>query len=200
MPLVEVADMASEAVAKHLRSCDGFSFAVMAGKDRWDWPSPCPAWNAGRVVEHVIGFHDVLLLRPLHATRDRPKGDPVKRWAVTVLAISEILPRVDDNLVVPVPDAPAMDLARLLPMLTIDVLAHTWDLAKAVEAPVLVDPQLCVDAYRAARRSIFSWQESEMFGPSVPVSDDADPVTKLVALLGRDPGWTTSAGDAASVR
>ncbi len=179
--------MSGEAVTRHLRACDGFSFAVGKGTGRWDWPTPCTEWNARGIVEQVIGFHDVLLLRPLVAKPERPKGNPVARWAVTVPAIASVLLGAEGDLVVAVPNGPDMDLARLLPMLTTDVLTHTWDLAKAVGAPVLLDPELCVDAYAAARRS--GMQKSEMFGPSVPVPDDADPVTKLVALLGRDPDW-----------
>jgi uncharacterized protein (TIGR03086 family) len=141
------------------------------------------------VVEHVIGFHDVLLLRPLGAKPERPKDDPVARWAVTVPAISSALQGADDDLVVSPPSAPEMNLARLVPKLTTEVLVHTWDLAKAVAAPMTFDPDLCADAYDAARRNIVGIEKAGMYGPSVPVPDDADPVTKLVALLGRDPEW-----------
>ena len=33
------------------------------GDGRWDRPSPCADWDARGVVEHVIGFHEVLVLR-----------------------------------------------------------------------------------------------------------------------------------------
>jgi len=186
--------MSGDVIDRHLRACDGFSFAVGDGTERWDWPSPCTEWDAQGIVEHVIGFHDALLLRPLDAKPDRPKDDPVARWAVTVPAIANVLLGADDDLKISVSSGPGMELARLLPMLTTDVLVHTWDLAKAVGAPVLADPDLCADAYNIARRNILSFQKSEMFGPSVPVPDDADPVTKLVALLGRDPSWQAPGG------
>jgi uncharacterized protein (TIGR03086 family) len=186
--------MSGDVIDRHLRACDGFSFAVGNGTGRWDWPSPCTEWDARGVVEHVIGFHDVLLLRPLGAKPDRPKDDPMARWAVTVPAIASVLLGANDDLKVTVPDGPDMELARLVPMLTTDVLTHTWDLAKAVGAPVLADPDLCVDAYNVARRNIFSLQKSERFAPSVSVPEDADPVTKLVALLGRDPAWRAQGG------
>jgi hypothetical protein len=41
-------------------------------------------------LEHVIGFHDVLLLRPLDAKPQRPKGDPVGRWIATVRALDQL--------------------------------------------------------------------------------------------------------------
>jgi len=74
-------------------------------------------------------------------------------------------------------------------MLTTDVLVQTWDLTKALGSAVLPSPDLCAEAYDAARRSIVGIEKSGMYEPSVSVPDDADPVTKLVALLGRDPEW-----------
>jgi hypothetical protein len=35
------------------------------------------------VLEHVIGFHDVLLLRPLGLKPDRPRDDTQRRWELT---------------------------------------------------------------------------------------------------------------------
>jgi uncharacterized protein (TIGR03086 family) len=181
--------VANDAIARHMRACTGFSAAVVdIAEDDWSRPSPCPEWDARGVVEHVIGFHDVLLLRPLSAKPERPKGDPAVRWEVTVPAIASALQGAGDDLLVSVPGAPDMDLARLLPMLTTEVLLHTWDLAKAVGASVSLDAELCADAYEASRRNVENLQGS-MFGPPVPVAADADVVTKLVALLGRDPAW-----------
>ena len=40
--------------------------------ERWSAPTPCTEWTARDVVEHVIGFHDFLLLRPLGRARRTP--------------------------------------------------------------------------------------------------------------------------------
>jgi uncharacterized protein (TIGR03086 family) len=178
-----------DVIARHLRACDGFTAVVEGVGDHWSWPSPCPEWDARGVVEHVIGFHDVLLLRPLGAKPDRPKGDPTTRWAVTVPAIASVLHSAGDGLVLSVPGGADIDLVRLLPMLTTDVLTHTWDLAKAAGTPVSLDPELCMDAYQAVRHNVESLESTGMFGSPVPVPDDADVTTTLVALLGRDPAW-----------
>ena len=50
---------------RHRRVCKTFGDQVRAVSDQWQAPSPCSDWNARGVLEHVIGFHDVLLLRPL---------------------------------------------------------------------------------------------------------------------------------------
>lgn len=167
------------AVERHLRACDGFTSVVEQVGDGWGRPSPCTEWDARAVVEHVIGFHDVLVLRPAAAKPSRSRDDPVARWAVTVVALAPVLHREP-------PD--------ILPLLTTDVLVHTWDLAKAVGVPVDrkgdVDDDLWRPAYQRAVAHADSLAASGMYAPPVAVPGDPDPVTGLVALMGRDPGWT----------
>ena len=72
-------DSRREAVTdRHRRACVGFGAVVDRVGERWDRPSPCPEWDARGVLEHVIGFHDVLLLVPLGAKPDPPPG--TTRW------------------------------------------------------------------------------------------------------------------------
>ena len=161
----------------------------------WDNPSPCDEWDARGVVEHVIGFHDVLLLRPLGTKPARPRHDPKARWAVTVPAIMATLDQPPPHQRTTTGDPSPPDLERLLPMLTLDVLVHSWDLARAVGIDPRLDPELCQIAYQAVRSNEHRLRASGMFGPAVPVADDADPTILLVSFLGRDPAWKSSADE-----
>lgn len=171
------------AVERHLRACDGFTSVVETVGDGWERPSPCAEWDARAVLEHVIGFHDVLVLRPAAAKPSRPRDDPVARWAVTVAALAPVLRR---------------NPPEVLPFITTDVLVHTWDLAKAagvtLDGAGVLDLDLWRPAYEQALAHADSLAASGMYGPPVPVPGDGggepDPVTGLVALTGRDPGWT----------
>lgn len=133
---VQIADL-------HLAVCRRFSDAVGSGEGKWDRPTPCANWDARAVVEHVIGFHDVLLLRPLGLKSDRPRDDPRRRWDLTVDRLGEAFART-------VP-------TKLVPRLTRDVLVHTWDLARAVGADDRLDPGWCAtfsaDCPRISMRS-----------------------------------------------
>lgn len=139
------------------------------------------------MVEHVIGFHDVLVLRPLGAKPHRPKDDPSARWAVTVPALFSAL-RAGRAGRVGTPGG-ELDLDELLPMLTTDVLVHTWDLSRAVGLEVALDPSLCGAALDGARRSEDRLRSSGMFGPPLTVPEGSHVQTALIAFLGRDPSW-----------
>ncbi|HUC36754.1 MAG TPA: TIGR03086 family metal-binding protein [Acidimicrobiales bacterium] len=170
-----------EVVRDHRQACDGFTTAVLSAAGRWDAPSPCTEWDARGVLEHVIGFHDVLLLGPLEAKPDRPKDDPEARWAVTVDALFSTLSR---------PGVVDPKRESLLGVLTTDVLVHTWDLARAVRTEVTLDPRLCQIGLERALGHREQFEESDMFGPSVPVQQDARVQDRLLGFMGRDPRWS----------
>jgi hypothetical protein len=129
------------------------------------------------VLEHVIGFHDVLLLRPLGLKPNRPRDDPQVRWELTYRQLEKA---IVNGLV----DAP-----RLLPNLTRDVLVHTWDLARAVGADDRLDIQWCEQFYAALPDDALALSASGMFDQPVSLADQADVQSKLLARLGRNPRW-----------
>jgi len=180
--------MSDELVQRHQRACQGFGEVVVRVRNGWERRSPCPEWDARGVLEHVIGFHDVLLLRPLDAKPTRPKDDPIARWQVTVPAIFGVVEE-HWNDSVSLPGGTTLDLGALLPMLTTDVLVHTWDLAKAADVSVDLDPDLCEIVLAGARRREEGLRVSGMFEPAFDVPPDAPVADQLVAFLGRNPAW-----------
>ena len=176
-------------VANHRRACEGFSAVVVQGGGAWANPSPCREWDAEAVVEHVIGFHDVLLLGPTGAKPSRPKGDPVARWSVTVSAIDSAMETVASGTEAGRSGATELRLDTLLPMLTTDVMVHTWDLARAIDVDPQLDQLLCELSFQAALSHDEQLRASGMFGAAVPVPADADAGSRLVAFFGRDPEW-----------
>jgi uncharacterized protein (TIGR03086 family) len=187
--------MDARAGETHLAVCRQFGVTVAASNGKWHLRSPCDAWDARGVLEHVIGFHDVLLLRPLGLKPDRPRDDPRRRWELTFDRLRELLGREGSlERVVEVPavgrnQATQADAANLLPRLTRDVLVHTWDLARAVGADDRLDPIYCAMFFEQLPADADALNASGMFAPSVAVDDHSDVQTKLLARLGRDPQW-----------
>jgi uncharacterized protein (TIGR03086 family) len=168
------------AVDNHRRACAGFTDVVGAAAGTWEAPSPCAEWNARGVLEHVIGFHDVLVLRPLGAKPTRPKDDPAARWALTVEALFSALGSVE---------AVTPERVSLLEALTTEVLVHTWDIAKAVGFDVTLDEELCARGRIGALVNRDKLEASGIFGPPVSVPEHASAQDRLLGLLGRDPAW-----------
>ena len=190
-----------EIAVRHLRACRRFGQAVAAGSGRWSAPSPCTEWDARAVVEHVIGFHDVLLLRPMGAKPERPKGDPAERWQLTLAALVSLFgrPGLFDGPI----DVPAVgnnpptriQAAPLVGLLSQDVLIHTWDLARAVGADDRLDPDLCAYFSDRLPADPTAQARSGMFAPPLDPPPGADPQVMLLSRLGRDVDWQAPAGD-----
>jgi uncharacterized protein (TIGR03083 family) len=170
----------SEAISSYRDACRGFSTVVAQAEGRWRRPSPCSDWDAGGVVEHVIGVHDELLLGPLGLTPERPAADPAARWTLTVNAINSAMDQATH---------PGIDLDRLSPALTGEVLIHTWDLAKAIGVDPHLDVQLCQASLEFLQSNEDQVRSSGLFGSEVMVPTNADPATQLVAFSGRDVEW-----------
>jgi uncharacterized protein (TIGR03086 family) len=181
---------------RHLAVCQRFGESVRAADGKWDHVSPCEGWDARGVLEHVIGFHDVLLLRPLGLKPDRPRDDPQIRWELTYGALKTAFEpgrRLFDS-VVDIPElqgnpAARLDARAMMPNLTRDVLVHTWDLARAVGADDWLDPQCCEHFYAMLPTDTAALSVSGMFDAPVAVGDQTDVQSKLLARLGRDPSW-----------
>jgi uncharacterized protein (TIGR03086 family) len=181
---------------RHLAVCQRFGESVRAANGKWDRRSPCEAWDARGVLEHVIGFHDVLLLRPLGLKPDRPRDDPQIRWELTYGQLEKAFEperRLFER-VVDIPElqgnpATRLDARAMMPNLTRDVLVHTWDLARAVGADDRLDRWWCEHFYAALPSNPGVLSVSGMFDAPVAVVDQTDVQSKLLARLGRNPRW-----------
>jgi uncharacterized protein (TIGR03086 family) len=181
---------------RHLEVCRRFGDSVRAANGKWDRQSPCEAWDARAVLEHVIGFHDVLLLRPLGLKPDRPRDDPQIRWELTYRQLEKafepgrgLFERVVDVPALHANPATRLDARAIMPNLTRDVLIHTWDLARAVGADDRLDPRWCELFCAALPTDPGALSASGMFDAPLAFDDETDAQSKLLARLGRNPEW-----------
>jgi uncharacterized protein (TIGR03086 family) len=75
-----------------------------------------------------------------------------------------------------------------------ELVVHGWDIARAIGRPYGCEPEVLV----AARSFLVQFASPDApagpdvpFGPSRRVPDDAPLLDQVVALAGRDPGWST---------
>lgn len=162
--------------------------------DGWGRPTPCSEWDVRALVNHLAV--EQLWVPPLLAGRtvaevgDRFDGDllgpdPAAAWdaAAATSASSFAGPGALDRTVrLSYGDRPAREYCREM---VLDLAVHGWDLARAIGADERIDPDLVELAYEHLAPIAHLWQGAGVFGPPVPVADDADLQTRLLALTGR---------------
>ena len=168
--------------------CDGVA------ADGWDAPSPVPEWRARDVVRHLVEWFPAFLsegagveLTPGPSCDD----DPVGAWHHLhdqVVALLED-PVVED-LAIRNPYIGRVPLLQAVPQFfTNDVFQHTWDLAKATGQDATLDAERCATMLAGSEPYEEAMRASGQYGPRVEVPEDADPQTRLIGFLGRDPSW-----------
>lgn len=169
-------------------------FSAVAAQVRdWDAPSPVPEWRARDVVAHLVEWFPGFLAGggvTLPAVPD-PREDPVGAWRQHTDAVQALL---DDPATADAPfehpRVPPQSLAETIgAFYTADVFMHTWDLARAGGVEVELDPEFCRELVDGMATIEDLLRSSGQYGPAVPVPDDADPQTRMVAFIGRDPSW-----------
>ena len=157
----------------------------------WDRPAPCEGWVARDVVRHLAEWMPGLFLGG--AGLPVPQGpsvddDPVGAWRAVDDAIQAALDDPERARRVTETRAGRTTLEELVEMTGLmDVLVHTWDLARATGQDEALDPE----EVRAFLAGIEPWdaalRASGHYGARVAVPNDADEQTRLIAFTGRRP-------------
>jgi uncharacterized protein (TIGR03086 family) len=159
--------------------------------DTWARPAPPEGWTARDVVRHLIDWFPGFLQAGTGITLPSGpdvEGDPYGAWRVMSDGVQAVLDPASSGVTfrnkhigeLPLPDA----VSRFF---TADVFMHSWDLARATGQDEALDPERCA----VMLAGMESWDEvlraSGQYGPRVDVPGDADPQTRLLAFIGRDP-------------
>lgn len=161
-----------------------------ADPERWDDPAPCEGWVARDVVRHLVEWLPAFLSSGAGVELDPVPSvdeDPVAAWDAFAAQVQALLddPATATKTYTGPPGTHPLDRA-IDQFFTSDVFLHTWDLARATGQDETLDPERCA----AMLAGMEPWDEalrsSGHYGPRVPVADDADPTTKLMAFIGRE--------------
>ncbi len=174
---------------RYRRVSEGFDAAVRAvPPDRWEAQSPCEQWTARDVVAHVVAGHRGVIAG-VRGGEPAPLGtgeDPTGAWEDAARAVGEItgdpeaLAREIDG---PVGQMPAGEIIGRF--VTMDLLVHTWDLARAVGADERLDEDAVRHAYQILEPMDAAIRRPGAFGPKLAPPPGADRQTELLYFLGR---------------
>ena len=176
------------------------------GDDELGRPTPCPAYTLGDLIEHVGGL---ALAFTAAANKDGGRyadqaasGEASRLgedWRVriprdlTTLAEAWREPAAWAGMTrIAGSDSPA----EVVGLVAADELVvHGWDVARATGQPYACEPELLAAA--ESFLAMFASPDAPAgpdvaFGPSRQVRADAPELDRVVALAGRDPGWSPS--------
>lgn len=167
----------------------GFDARVKATpSDSWDAASPCPEWSARGVVGHVVGNHR-WLATTVRGGEPRPMADdedPAEAWRHawgTLLQITGDPASMAKMVEGPMGEMPFEEmLGRFVCM---DVLVHTWDLARAVGGDEQLHEASVAQAYEAMKPLDDQLRHPGVFGPKLDPPAGADTQTQFLYFLGR---------------
>ena len=157
--------------------------------DRWDSPSPCEGWKAEDVVAHVVNTEADHLKRMEMELPESIDGlEPRTAWPI-------VRDRMQRALDTPEEAEHSYDgffgrttlAASIDQFYSMDLVIHAWDLARAAGLKDFeaIPPGEVEKVTRALEPLGDSMRQPGVFGPEVPVPADADPQTKLLAVVGR---------------
>ena len=174
------------------------------GDDELGKPTPCPSYTLGDLIEHVGGL---ALAFTAAANKDSgryvegaPSGDASRLGEDWRVRISRDLAALAEAWRKPAAWAgttriAGMDAPAGMVGLTAadELVVHGWDVARATGQPYACEPELLT----AAESFLDQFASPDApagpdvaFGPSRQVPVDAPELDRVVALAGRDPGWS----------
>ena len=171
--------------------------------DQLDLPTPCADWTLRQLLGHMIGQHYGFAAAArgetsdLSVWADRPAGADLRAaYAAAVADVTAAFAEdgmLDRRLWLPeIRDGARFPAAMAIGFHFLDYVVHGWDVARSIGTEPGFDP----DLVSAALARAVQVPEGEprlaptaAFRPGIPVPDDAAEMARLLAVLGRSPGW-----------
>lgn len=165
------------------------------GEDQWAWAVPtCPEWTVRELVAHVAGFQQVTIgqLQTFEVGGLSLAGDPKAGWNA-----------VRDGLVAAVDADGSLNeimesafgtgpFSEMLMLPTVDLIFHTWDLARAIGVDDTLPAATALACYEAMqpfddaiRRSTGLYPDG--YDDKIEPPHGADAQTLLICFGGRQP-------------
>ena len=176
------------------QASDGFvERAQQINGEHWLAATPCVEWNVRTLVNHIAGEYlwvPVMLAgKTVADVGERLDGDLLGNEPVqtlmnaqrAALAAVEADNALDMTVHLSFGDVPAADYVM---QMIIDSTIHSWDLARAIGADEVLDPELVELVYVELQKSAEDWRSGGAFGPKRDAVDDSTQA-RLIALTGR---------------
>ena len=185
---------------------DRLAGVVEFASDAVSAPTPCEAYDATQLRDHVLGWlqffaaalndpeGDRARIDPMTWTLAEDGGDPA---AIVRAAKVDIAAAIDDGVA---GRLVTMSQARMtgdavLAMALGEYIVHGWDLSRSTGADWSADAAACEAGREFLLGTVapeYRGKDSGFFDDEVEVGPDASALDRLLAFAGRDPDWTAA--------
>jgi uncharacterized protein (TIGR03086 family) len=168
-------------------------------------PTPCADWTLHGLITHMAAQHYGFAAAaggdgdPARWRPRRLGGDPAADYRASAEAVLAAFcaPGILDRafLLPEILAGHAFPARQAIGFHLVDYVAHSWDVARTLGLDVRFGPELLDAALRIARAvpdGEARLTPGAAFGPAVSWQG-ASPLDRIVAILGRDPGWSPPA-------
>jgi uncharacterized protein (TIGR03086 family) len=162
--------------------------------DLWHAPTPCSEWDVRQVANHLISENlwaeQLLQGRTIQEVGNTLEGDlagsdPALAYRNSVRAATSAVSvpgSMEATCHLSFGDYTGADYAAQLFM---DTVVHGWDVARGSQQDAQLDPSLVQACLPVAEQLANQFRSAGVFGENLPIAADADPQTRLLALVGR---------------
>lgn len=170
---------------------DTFATIVDRARPAWDAPTPCEGWTVRDVVDHVIDTERGFLEQHDLAPGSSPdRSDPAAAWRAHAAVVAEALGR--DGVAEKEYDGyfgRTTIAATMADFYGWDLVVHGSDIARATGQEWSVSDEEAARLHATADGWGEALHSEGVCADAVDVADDASASDRLLARLGRDPGW-----------
>ena len=178
----------SDVLDRYRMLADDFGKRVSGvAEEGWDSQSPCTEWKARDVVAHVVGVHRHFLAGLEGG--EEPTGDPGNlptAWTSARADIEEALSDPDRSTTIVESPFGQMPFEALVGrLLSVDLLVHTWDLARATGQDETINEEFSGYALSGLTPLDGMIRGPGMFEPALDPPLGAGHQEQLLSFLGR---------------
>lgn len=181
--------MSQEIVDRVTNLISAFDARIQAAPaDCWGNQSPCAEWKARDVVVHVGNNLFGLAAGITGSGAPRQIGaddDIVATWNDARDGFLAAINGADLSTKVPGPMGPMAASDVIGRFVSMDILVHTWDLARSVGGDETLDADAVARAYSGLKPMDAMIRQPGVFGAKVEAPADADTQAEFLAFLGR---------------
>jgi len=164
--------------------------------EQFNNPTPCPEWNVQDLINHLIGSLEYFKARglgqdsgPPQPASPTPYDETIKRLEATAMATAAAWRRpgaLEQTINTGAGEMPGAAMANLA---LSEMLTHTWDLARATGQQMSADEVDVNGVLAGMKQTLKPEARQPGFAPEMQAPNEASPIDRLAAFLGRQP-WS----------